>query len=170
MFNVGVAFIGFGLLLYAIHAWYSRSNQTRRRIKATVMGYKQFPTDTMITTNDFSRGANFRWHRIFEFTNPENGQTVQLYSNPGVANPEPIGTQVEISYEPTGLNDQKSFAWVPKDMEYSRQVGKISFSIGLIMFIALQFVPNTSFLHFVGALAGIGVLFIAIYRTINRTP
>lgn len=170
MFNVGLGFIAFGAMLYAMNAHYNLSRKNRITTTGKVIGYKVFPTDEIRTTNDIFIGRNFDWHRIMEFTNPRDGRTLQMYSNPGYRFPEKIGTLLDIDFDPGKTDPVKDFVWIHNGYAVTKVVGKVSVSVGLILFIILLFVPETSALHWVGLVVGFSIVFIAVLVKARPKP
>jgi|GEM_PF-3009560 len=170
MFNVGVGFMLFGLGLWIYSKISSMGDQGRQKTTATIVGYKQFPTDATITDDTISRGPYFQWLRVVEFTHPTTNQTLQMYSNPGVTNPEPIGTRLEISFNPDKTDPITDFVWIEGSMRVSRDIGLVSFATGLVLFFILLFVPESSPLHFVLILPAFLVVLIYTYTRVWKQP
>lgn len=170
MFNVGVGFMACGLMLWLYKKLPMIGAGTRLTTTGRVVGYKQFPTDKTITNNNIFRGQNFTWLRVVSFKNPHTGETLEMYSNPGVANPESIGTEIKIDFNPSKTDPVKNFVWVQNGMRAVGIIANISFITGLVVFVILLFVPKTSPLHFILIVPAFMVVFIASYINIWKRP
>jgi hypothetical protein len=170
MFNAGVGFMAFGIMLWLYKKLPTIGMGTRLTTIARIVGYKQFPQDKTITDSNIFRGQNFTWLRVVTFKNPQTSEALEMYSNPGVANPEPIGTEIEISFNPNKIDPTKDFVWVQNGMRAVSVVARISFVTGLVVFIALLFVPKSSPWQFILMLPAFMVVFVASYINIWKRP
>jgi hypothetical protein len=93
-----------------------------------------------------------------------------MYSNPGVANPEPIGTEIKVSFNPNKTDPVRDFVWVYNGMHAVEAIGRISFVAGAIVFVILKFVPKSSFLHPIMIIPAFAAVFVAAYVNIWKRP
>lgn len=170
MFNVGLGFMVFGLMLWLYAKLPTLGSGKRLTTIARIVGYKQFPTDKTIVDSNIFRGRNFSWLRVVTFKNPQNDQFLEMYCNPGVANPEPIGTEIKISFNPNKTDPVKDFAWVENGMLAVKTIARISFVTGLVVFLILLFVPESSPLHPILIVPAFLVIFIAAHINVWKRP
>jgi hypothetical protein len=170
MFNIGVGFMVLGLMMWLYGKLPTLGARRRLTATARIVGYKQFPTDATITDNNVFVGQNFSWHRVVVFKNSQTGQAIEMFSNPGVAIPEPIGTMLEISFDPKKTDQVLDFVWVQGGLHAVETIARISFMTGLIAFVVLLFVPKSSFLHFVVLVPAFLVVFVVAYVNIWKRP
>jgi hypothetical protein len=170
MLNVGLGFIVFGLMLWVYGMIQKVGASNRIATTARIVGYKQFPSDKTITDMSIYRGQNFSWLRVVSFLNTKNNQTLEMYSNPSVANPEPIGTEIKISFDPLKTDPATDFVWVENGMRAVKVIAQVSVVTGLVVFVALLFVPKSSPLHFILVLPALAVVFIVAYLSVWKRP
>ena len=130
MLNIGVGFMAFGLMLWLYEKMPLLGARKRLTTTARIVGYMQFPADKTTTDISIFRGAHFRWTRVVTFKNPQTGQTLEMWSNPVVFNPEPIDTVIEISFNPEKINPEKDFVWVQGGMRDVKIVARTSIVTG----------------------------------------
>jgi hypothetical protein len=170
MFNIGIGFIAFGLMLLLYEKMPMIGVGRRLRSTASIVGYRQFPSDKTIYDNNIFRGQNFSWLRIVTFKNTQNNQTLEMYSNPSVANPEPIGTEIKISFDPVKTDPVKDFVWVENGMRAVRTIAWTSFVTGLVLFFILLFIPKSSPLHLILMIAAFVIVFVTAYINVWKRP
>jgi hypothetical protein len=170
MFNVGLGFLAFGVMLLAMDFVLKLLARKRLMTTATIIGYKQFPSDKTITSNDIYRGQYFTWLRVMEFTDTRSGKVLQMYSNPGVQNPEPIGTTLTIAFDPSKTDPQKDYVLIRGGTAAMKYVGLLSLVVGLALFVILQLVPASSPIHFAGAVVGFAIVFVVGYIRVWHRP
>lgn len=170
MLNVGVGFILFGLMLW-VYAKLPKVGAGQRIITtARIVGYKQFPADQTITDMSIYRGQNFSWLRVVSFLGTRDNQTLEMYSNPSVANPEPIGTEIQITYDPNKTDPLKDFVWVENGMRAVKELAAITLVTGLVLFIVLLFVPESSPLQLILIVPAFLAVFITAYIKVWKRP
>lgn len=151
----GIPLILFGLGLVVINSIMSAAARRRLLVTATIVGYKQFPNDATYT--DITRGPNTNWLQVVEFTNPQTGQVLQMYSNPGMQNPEPIGTTLTVGFDPLKTDPVKNFVWVQGGSQVLRLFGWacVAGGIGIIVL--------SLFLHGLALALGITAIALLIF-------
>ncbi len=170
MFNIGAGFMAFGLMLWLYKKLPAIGGGTRLTTTGTIVGYKQFPSDKTITNNNIFRGQNFTWLRVVTFKNPQTSETLEMHSNPGVANPEPIGTEIKIGFNPKKTDSAKDFVWVQNGMRAVGTIAHVSFVTGLVVFVILLFVSKSSPLQFILIIPAFMIVFVASYINVWKRP
>ena len=160
-----MGFIIFGLALIVVAKFLLRNTDRAITVPATIIGYKQFPSDQLIVTNDISHGPNLLWLRVVEFTNPQTGQKLQMLSNPGVLDPEPIGTILTVLFDPAKMDPVRDFVWVRGGLHAYYIVGTISAVVGAVLVI-LNLLSPSSALVLIGMFVSFGIVFMAVYRAV----
>jgi hypothetical protein len=161
MLNIGVMFILFGAMLLAMDIFYKISTRKWITTTATIIGYKQFPADKIITHNDIARdgGNHFAWIRVVEFINPETNEKLRMLSNPRAPFPEQIGTMIKINFNPNKIDLIKDCVFVHDGFAYNRDIGKASIFSGLVLYFVLFFVTSP-FIYFMCTLGAFSIIFI----------
>lgn len=124
----------------------TRIAKNKVSVKAKIIGYKQFPNDIIITDNTIFKGGSFSWLRVVEFINPQNGQLVQMFTNPSVPKPEPIGTELTVAFNPNKTTPTSNGAWVQGNARPIRKLGIPTVAMGLIVYITLLIFPFNTIL------------------------
>lgn len=170
MFNFGIGFIGFGVMLWLMGKVPLIGARKQLTATSTIIGYKQFPQDKTITSNEIRKGANFRWLRVVTFKNPLTNEYIEMYSNPSVHTPEPIGTEIKITFDPNKTDPRNDFVWVKNGFHATNKVARISFITGLTSYVVLLFVPKDSPLQLILALP-VGLTFmVACIVSLGKAP
>lgn len=162
--------MAFGLMLWLYKTIPTIGAGKRLTVNARIVGYKQFPSDKTLTDDNIYRGPNFRWLRVVAFRNPQTSETLEMYSNPGIANPEPIGTNITVNFNPSKTDPIKDYVWVQNGMRSIGKIARVSFATGFVTFIILQFIPESSPLQFLLLIPAFTVVFVTSYIYVWKQP
>jgi hypothetical protein len=170
MFGAGLALIFFGLALAFANTIMAKLANKYLTVTGTIVGYKQFPADKTITDAAIlKRGIHFRWLRVFQFQHPQTGQIIELFGNPAVWNPEPVGTQMQLGFNPAKINPVTDFVWVKQSDPVTQTVVHASVIAGLLLVVGSFFIPSDSFANFPFVVAAMLAVFLAGFLRISRT-
>lgn len=161
--GVGLAFITFGAMLLIIRAFYSLKTRQGVVVPSKIVGYKQFPADKTIYSNDIKHGRNFAWLRVVRFIRPDTHVEIETFSNPAVAKPEPIGSSIDIKFTTANSEPAKNGVWVHDGMQSHKVVGGTAIACGISILLASLYSDD---LVWIGTVVALIIIFATAFKVV----